>query len=117
MRGFAPEAAQLLLSYPFPGNVRELQNTIERALAMARFDHITPDDLPQRMRVARAEKASVLDFGDELVPLSEVERRYIHYVLEAVQGHRKQAAKILGLDRKTLYRKLGQWKEERESED
>jgi DNA-binding NtrC family response regulator len=117
MRGFAPEAAQVLLSYPFPGNVRELQNTIERALAMARFDHITPDDLPQRMRVTRAEKASVLDFGDELVPLAEVERRYIHYVLEAVQGHRKQAAKILGLDRKTLYRKLGQWKEERESED
>jgi DNA-binding NtrC family response regulator len=110
VHGFSPEAARHLLAYSWPGNVRELQNTIERALAMARFDHITPDDLPERVRMARPEKAPVLEFGDELVPLSEIERRYIHYVLEAVQGHRKQAAQILGLDRKTLYRKLGQWK-------
>ena len=117
VRGFSPEAARHLLAYSWPGNVRELQNTVERALAMARFDHITPDDLPERVRVSRPEKAPVLEFGDELVPLSEVERRYIHYVLEAVQGHRKQAARILGLDRKTLYRKLGQWKGAGDADD
>jgi two-component system response regulator AtoC len=111
VRGFSPEAGRLLLAYKWPGNVRELQNTIERALAMARFDHITPDDLPERLRsIKPAGTAAVIELGDELLTLSEIERRYIHHVLEAVQGHRKQAAKILGLDRKTLYRKLEQWK-------
>jgi two-component system response regulator AtoC len=111
VRGFSPEAGQMLLAYKWPGNVRELQNTVERALAMARFDHITPDDLPERVRsIKPAAIAAVIELGDELLPLSEIERRYIQHVLDAVQGHRKQAAKILGLDRKTLYRKLEQWK-------
>jgi two-component system response regulator AtoC len=111
VRGFAPEAARLLLAYQWPGNVRELQNTVERALALARFDHITPDDLPERVRnVRRGSQPPALEVGDELLPLAEIERRYILHVLDAVQGHRRQAAKILALDRKTLYRKLGQWK-------
>jgi two-component system response regulator AtoC len=118
VRGFSPEAARLLLAYAWPGNVRELQNAVERALAMARFDHIAPDDLPERVRTIRVPGAQVaLELGDELLPLAEIERRYIQFVLEAVDGHRKQASRILGLDRKTLYRKLGQWKSELETDD
>jgi two-component system response regulator AtoC len=118
IRGFAPDAARLLLTYEWPGNVRELQNTVERAIAMARFDLIAPEDLPQRVRAEkRAANPVSLEFGEELVPLEQIEQRYVAHVLRSVDGHRAQAAKILGLDRKTLYRKLEQWgKEERNSE-
>jgi two-component system response regulator HydG len=110
IRGFAPEAARLLLAYEWPGNVRELQNSVERALALARFDLIVPEDLPERVRATkRAAGALALEMGEELVPMEEIERRYVLHVLKAVGGHRLQAAKILGLDRKTLYRKLEQW--------
>jgi DNA-binding NtrC family response regulator len=112
IRGLSAEAARLLLRYDWPGNVRELQNSLERAIAMARFDHIVPEDLPERVRSSRsARTVPVLEGGEELLSLDEVERRYVHYVMEAVNGHRTQAAKILGLDRKTLYRKLDQWGE------
>jgi two-component system response regulator HydG len=106
----APEAAQKLLPYRWPGNVRELQNCMERAVALARFDTITVDDLPERVRDYRA--SHVLVMADEpagLVPLEEVEKRYILRVLEAVGGRRGVAAKVLRLDRKTLYRKLERW--------
>ncbi|HEY2743679.1 MAG TPA: sigma-54 dependent transcriptional regulator [Polyangia bacterium] len=102
-----PEVAQRLLAYRWPGNVRELSNCMERAVALARFDRVTVDDLPERVQQFRAQH--VLDPGDDpalLVPLEEVERRYILRVLEAVGGNRSSAARILGLDRKTLQRKL-----------
>jgi two-component system response regulator AtoC len=109
IHGFTPEAAQLLLSYDWPGNVRELQNAMQRAVAMARFDLIAPEDLPERVRATTRAPAGPLELGDELVPLEEVERRYILHVLKALNGQRTQAAKVLRLDRKTLYRKLEMW--------
>jgi two-component system response regulator AtoC len=110
VRGMAPEAASLLLAYDWPGNVRELQNCIERALALARFDLIAAEDLPERIRARKRNHSSVaLEFGEELVALEEIERRYILHVLKAVDGHRAQAARVLGMDRKTLYRKLEHW--------
>jgi two-component system, NtrC family, response regulator AtoC len=109
IRGFAPEAAQLILSYDWPGNVRELQNAIQRAVAIARFDLIAAEDLPERVRSTKRSGAGPLDIGDELVPLEEVERLYILHVLKSLNGHRAQAAKVLRLDRKTLYRKLEMW--------
>lgn len=111
VRGIDPEAARLLVRYRWPGNVRELGSAIERAVAMARFDQITPDDLPPRVRdfVPSRDVLVAGDDPDSLVPLEEVERRYILRVLDAVGGRRGQAAKILGLDRKTLYRKLERW--------
>jgi len=109
--GFDPEAARALVRYRWPGNVRELVNCVERAVALARFDRITLDDLPPRVREfePRRDVLVTADALDELVPLEEVERRYILRVLEAVGGRRGQAAKILGVDRKTLYRKLERW--------
>jgi DNA-binding NtrC family response regulator len=105
--GFAPAAADKLVAYDWPGNVRELANAIERAVALARFDTITVDDLPDRIR-AYTPAALVMAGGDptELVSLEEVERRYILHVLRAAGGSRTTASQILGLDRKTLYRRL-----------
>jgi two-component system response regulator HydG len=105
--GIATPAAEKLLAYAWPGNVRELRNCIERAVALTRFEEITVADLPEAIQDYRRSRL-VLDLDDpgQLPPLEEVERRYILRVLEAVQGHRTRAAEVLGLDRKTLYRKL-----------
>jgi two-component system response regulator HydG len=80
---------------------------MERAVALTRFDQIVVDDLPERIRDYRASRV-ILDSEDpaELLPMEEVERRYILRVLEAVGGNKTQAAEVLGFDRKTLYRKL-----------
>ena len=106
--GISSAAAGRLLAYAWPGNVRELQNCIERAVAVTAFELITVDDLPEKIRDYR--HSHVLLSSDDpadLVPLEEVERRYILRVLEAVGGNKTVAARVLGLDRKTLYRKLG----------
>ena len=105
--GISAAAAEKLLAYSWPGNVRELQNCIERAIALTQFHEIAVDDLPERVRAYRGSQIviSADDLG-ELVPMEEVERRYVLRVLEAVGGSRTRAAKVLGFDRKTLYRKL-----------
>ena len=110
VEGFDPEAARRLLAYDWPGNVRELANCVERAVALARHDRVTADDLPDRVRrpPAEASAADVVQDAD-LVPLDEIERRYVTRVLAEVGGKRKVAARILGVDRKTLYRKLERW--------
>jgi DNA-binding NtrC family response regulator len=108
--GLTAEAAERLLAYAWPGNVRELQNCIERAVALTRYEQLTVDDLPERVREHAPSRAIV--FGDdlsELVPMEEVERRYVLRVLEAVGGNKTMAAEVLGFDRKTLYRKLDRY--------
>lgn len=102
--GLATACAERLLAYNWPGNVLELQGVVERAVALTRHEQLTTDDLPEKIRtyqpVAGANDDAVL------VPMEQIERQHILRVLRAVGGHRTQAAKILGLDRKTLYRKL-----------
>jgi len=105
--GIANAAAERLMSYAWPGNVRELQNCMERAVALARFEQIVVDDLPEKIRDYRI--SHVIPASDDpadLVSMDEVERRYIMRVLEVVGGNKSQAAKILGYDRKTLYRHM-----------
>jgi len=105
--GLGPEVAQRLLDYPWPGNVRELQNCIERAVALTRHETLVPDDLPEKIRdFERSHVLVAADDPTELVRMEEVERRYILRVMDAVGGNKTEAARILGLDRKTLYRKL-----------
>lgn len=112
VREISPEAAEKLLAYRWPGNVRELANCIERSVALARFDQITVDDLPVRVRDYRPSHVLVAaEAPTELVTLEEVERRYVLHVLAAAGGQRLEAARILGVDRKTLYRKLERWKD------
>ncbi len=111
--GIAEPAAEKLLAYSWPGNVRELRNVIERAVALTPYDTVTLGDLPEKVRAFRADTVFIGGQDPtELVPLEEVERRYIEHVLKAVDNNRTQAAKILGLDRKTLYRKLKATEEE-----
>ena len=108
-----PEVAERLLSYDWPGNVRELENCIERAVSLARSDTLTVDDLPSRVRSHRSE-AFVLaaDEPSEIVPLDELERRYIERVVRLLNGNKSRAAQMLGLDRRTLYRRLERYQKE-----
>jgi two-component system response regulator HydG len=103
-------AAERLLSYPWPGNVRELQNCIEHAVALAPLDHIGVEDLPENVRDYGATRIAV-ESNDpvELLPMEEVRRRYIGKVLDAVAGNKTLAAQVLGVDRRTLYRRLDRW--------
>ncbi len=99
------EATNVLTRYYWPGNVRELQHVIRRALILSPKDQIEPEDLPLDLQVSRASGGVVTSSGS-LSTLGEVERQHILRVLEQVKGHRGQAAQILGIDPKTLYRKL-----------
>jgi DNA-binding NtrC family response regulator len=110
VRGMSEAVAEKLLAYSWPGNVRELRNVIERGVALTRFEKLTVEDLPEKIRDYRSSQV-VIGGSDpaELVPLEEVERRYVLHVLDAVGGNRTLAARTLGLDRKTLYRKLRQY--------
>jgi two-component system response regulator HydG len=104
--GLTASCAAKLTAYSWPGNVRELANVIERAVALTRSSRITVDDLPQHVRANDAVRSATLASGmEELVPLEEVERRYIRRVMKATGGNKTLAAQILGVDRRTLYRK------------
>jgi len=95
------------VDYSWPGNVRELQNCIERSVALARYDHIGADDVPEKIRAYRSSHVIVPgDDPSEFVRMEELERRYIARVMETVAGNKTAAARILGLDRKRLYRML-----------
>ncbi len=105
--GLSTAAAEKLLSYHWPGNVRELANSIERAVALTQFDRLQVEDLPEKVRDYRPSHIIVAsEDASDLVPMEEVERRYVLRVLQAVGGNKTMAAQILGFDRKTLYRKL-----------
>ncbi|GMV14963.1 MAG: sigma-54-dependent Fis family transcriptional regulator [Polyangiaceae bacterium] len=101
--GLSAPAAQKLLAYAWPGNVRELKNAIERAVTLARYAEVVVEDLPEKIQDYRRSRSD----GDEpLLPMAEVERRHVGRVLEATGGNKAEAARILGFDRTTLYRKL-----------
>lgn len=107
VKDISQAAAQRLLDYDWPGNVRELENCIERAVTLTKFSQIAVEDLPERIREHRSERF-VIDATDpaSLLSLAEVELRYIQRVLSAVGGNKSRAAKILGLDRRSLYRRI-----------
>ena len=109
--------AEKMLAYNWPGNVRELRNVLERAVALTRYDRLGVEDLPEKIR--NFQSSQVFIGGNdptEMVALEEIERRYIQHVLDAVGSNKTMAARILGLDRKTLYRKLRQYQSSQEAE-
>jgi DNA-binding NtrC family response regulator len=109
--------AHKLLEYDWPGNVRELRNAIERAVVLTRHEKLTVEDLPERVRSYRSSKMFVGgDDPNELLPLEVVEQRYIRHVLRVVDGNKALASRVLGFDRKTLYRKLERLERDGESE-
>jgi two-component system, NtrC family, response regulator HydG len=113
VEGISPQALEKLLAYDWPGNVRELENCIERAVALASSSTVTADSLPARIRSFRPEQLSVVpETVEQLIPLGELERRYIIHVLKLVGGNKSKAARILGMDRRTLYRRFEQFEKD-----
>ncbi len=104
----APEAQQLLLAYAWPGNVRELHNVLERGVALARGDELRADDLPGHVRERKPGDFLAAAVARRMT-MADLEREYIERVLEDEGGNKTRAAQRLGLDRKTLYRKLEEY--------
>jgi two-component system response regulator HydG len=100
-------AAERLMAYEWPGNVRELENCIEHAVALARFDQVTVEDLPEKLRgyLAGSFVATAND-PTEIVTMEELEKRYLLRVFKLVGNNKSRAAEVLGIDRRTMYRKL-----------
>ena len=106
------EALAILTAYAWPGNVRELENAIERASAFARGGVITVEELPERVRTMGNASALITRASAQNLTMREMERDYILEILRRTEGNKKRAAEILGLDRKTLYRKLDEYRAE-----
>lgn len=107
-KGFSlsPGALAILQAYPWPGNVRELRNALERAMALSLESVLLPEDLPPRIMEGGRSAAMVSGAAEQKRSLRELERMYILEVLRQSGGNKTRAAEILGMDRKTLYRKL-----------
>ena len=103
--GISADALKLLLNYAWPGNVRELENIIERAITLTQSEVISPEDLPTPM-AHEEDKDSTGKALREKYTVDQLEKEYIKKVLIEAGGNKSKAAQILGLDRKTLYRKL-----------
>ncbi|HEX4948128.1 MAG TPA: sigma-54 dependent transcriptional regulator [Blastocatellia bacterium] len=104
------EALAILTAYSWPGNVRELENAIESAVALAEGALITPDDLPARIK-SGGRTSSLLNRGRERrMTIQELEKEYIMETLRLTKGNKSRAAEILGFDRRTLHRKLDEYR-------
>ena len=107
--GITPAAMKLLEAYPWPGNVRELRNAVERMVVLSQGGQLDVEDVPEHMRTATPSGA------DQPLPagtLGETEKAKILSVLEQVNGNRSRAAQVLGISRRTLYRKLDEYAKE-----
>ncbi len=117
LRGFEPEAIQLLEASPWPGNVRELQNVVERACALTDGDTITVRDLPEHVRSPQPSTSTALPAPATALPLkeakarwmSELEAAYLSELLKRHGGNVSQAARDAGIDRKTVHRLLNKY--------
>ena len=105
IKGFTSEAERLMVGYPWPGNVRELRNLIERVVILGASEHIEPQHLPIQF-AAQAIEVPRPESPQEFRTLAEVERAYINQVMQRVEANKSKAAKILGISRQTLRKKL-----------
>ncbi|MBV8761637.1 MAG: sigma-54-dependent Fis family transcriptional regulator [Deltaproteobacteria bacterium] len=101
------DALRKLTCYEWPGNVRELENSIERAVALCGAGPILPEHLPAKIQSFEPNRIELnATSPSELITLEEMERRYVRQVLESVRGNKTHAARLLGIDRRSLYRRL-----------
>ncbi len=107
IREISKEAMAVLMSYAWPGNVRELENVIERAVTLGRGPAIEPSDLPNHLTGGSNPVDRALA---KEATLEDLEREYIALILRRTKGHQIRAASILGIDRRTLYRKIRRYK-------
>jgi two-component system, NtrC family, response regulator AtoC len=115
-RSLSDKAQRAMHAYPWPGNVRELKNAMERAVTFCEGEQIGAEHLPRRIQevLHKPSQTTVtgggipesLLAGDMLPSLNEIRGRYVHYVLERVNGNKRRAAALLGVGRRTLYRWL-----------
>jgi DNA-binding NtrC family response regulator len=101
------EVIRWIRAYHWPGNVRELANTLERAIVLAEHDTLLIEDLAQASKIPVDDKSFLELATMQGWTLEDIQQAYIRHVLEVTGGNKIQAARILGLDRSTLYRKLG----------
>jgi DNA-binding NtrC family response regulator len=99
------DALKILLNYSWPGNVRELENIIQRAITLSQHEVILPDDLPASI-IQKTDEKLFEKAMEEKFTLDQLEKEYVKRVLIETGGNKSKAAERLGLDRKTLYRKL-----------
>jgi two-component system response regulator HydG len=124
VKGFTPEAMEVMLRYPWPRNVRQLENAIERAVVLSRGDLISPGDLPPEIQkaIGPAELRTVLLDEKTLsiplgTPLEAIAKRVIVETLRHSRGDKNLASKILGISARTIYRKMEDEKEEEKEEN
>ncbi len=108
IKGFTPQAMDQLLKYDWPGNVRELMNAVERAVVLSRSEYLDEQDLPLAIKDALSaeEKFPSRDAVPADLPLEDVEKATILKTLESTDGNKSEAARRLGITRKTLHKKL-----------
>jgi two-component system response regulator HydG len=107
IKGFTPQAMDRLLKYDWPGNVRELMNAVERGVVLSNSEYLDEEDLPLILKDLHLEKeAESRDVISVDLPLDEVEKTTILKTLESTQGNKSEAARRLGITRKTLHKKL-----------
>src|SRR5262249_7481349 len=110
-RTLSDEALRLMLQYDWPGNVREMENCLERASAMSSGPVLHPADLPTSLQNAlRYGPAANSSDRQAIVPLADMERRAIFDALQQLQGDKLRAARMLGIGKTTLYRKLKEYR-------
>jgi two-component system response regulator HydG len=113
VRAISEDAMARLIAYDWPGNVRELENAIERAVALGSGPVLHVADLPTNLQYGTGER---MPQSDELLPLEELERRAILRALREAAGDKLAAARLLGIGKTTLYRKLKQYEAESHSQ-
>lgn len=101
-KGITTEAIELLKNYSFPGNVRELENIIERAVILEKGPYITPESLPRSLKLFQIETLE----PDRVKSLEAMDREYASYVVDMLGGNKTQAARLLGISRTSLWRML-----------
>jgi len=104
--GLSPAALERLLDHPLPGNVRELENILERALIVSGGGRIEAEQIPSPSRPAGANALPDMQIPDEGLVLEELEKKLILGALAKAQGNKSRAAALLGLTRRTLYSRM-----------
>lgn len=105
----AAGALAVLVEFPWPGNVRQLFNVLERAVAFADGPEIRLEDLPDELRTTGRATAILRQAAEREATLGELEREYIYEILDRTGGNKTRAAEILGIPRRTLYRRLDEY--------
>lgn len=106
VKSLSEPVTEKLMNYKWPGNVRELRNAIERAVGVTKYDHIVVQDLPDHIQQYKVAEIFKGNSQEQMISVDQMEEKHILGVLKELKGNKALAAKVLKMDRKTLYRKL-----------